>query len=300
MERMRPAVTIAIPTYQRADGHLRHAIACALGQSFTDIEVVVSDNASPDHTAQVVGEFRDQRLRYFRQARNIGAHHNFNFCLSQARGRHFLLLHDDDLIDPDFVAACIDALPSHGEVGVVRSGTRVIGPDGEVLSEHPNQVAGLSERDFLLGWFTGRTALYLCSTLYHTAALREDGGFHSPAGLFQDGVATVRLAHRLGRADVRAVKASFRRHPYNRGSGASVAAWVSDCRYLRDLILSLVPDPDGELERVAQRYFARKCWRAAAAVPGFWRRAAAFGRVWGGLGFGAGSRWGNGPRAQRQ
>ena len=100
------SVTVGIPTYNRADSYLKNALKSALAQRYENFEIVVSDNCSKDHTQALVEQMDDGRIRYFRQEKNIPANDNFNFCLQQARGDYFLLLHDDDLIDPDFVAAC--------------------------------------------------------------------------------------------------------------------------------------------------------------------------------------------------
>ena len=93
-----PLVTIAIPTYNRANGYLKNAIECALKQTYRNIEVVISDNCSSDNTEEVVKGYTDPRIRYFRQSANIGANNNFNFCLEKAQGSYFLLFHDDDSI----------------------------------------------------------------------------------------------------------------------------------------------------------------------------------------------------------
>jgi len=261
----RPQVTIAIPTYNRAAQRLPEALNAALSQRFGSFEVVVSDNASTDTTPQLLRQMDDPRLRYFRQPRNMGAHANFNFCVDVARGDYLLLLHDDDRIDPEFLARCIGALPSSGRVGVVISGVRVIDGAGALLSAHPNGATGLPTREFLLAWLQDEVALYLCNTLYHTASLRQIGGFRSPAGLFQDALATLALIARYGRADVAALSASFRRHDANRGRAAAVAGWREDSRLLLRQLTQYAPDR--QIRHAAERYLSRKCYRQAAALP---------------------------------
>lgn len=125
-----PLVTIAIPTYNRAGGYLKQAIASAVSQTYPHIEIIVSDNCSCDHTESVVKSFRNSRIRYFRQEKNIGANNNFNFCLEQANGEYFLLLQDDDLIDADLVGTCMKQMNSNLETGIIRTGTRVIDAQG--------------------------------------------------------------------------------------------------------------------------------------------------------------------------
>ncbi len=60
-----PLVTVVIPTHNRA-GLLRESLASVLSQTFARIEVIVSDNASSDETADVVASFSDSSLSYTR------------------------------------------------------------------------------------------------------------------------------------------------------------------------------------------------------------------------------------------
>ena len=92
-----PLVSIGIPTYNRADGYLRECLTSALKQTYPNIEVIVADNCSSDNTAELMKSFSTNRLRYYKHPKNIGPQNNFNFCLDQANGAYFLLLHDDDL-----------------------------------------------------------------------------------------------------------------------------------------------------------------------------------------------------------
>jgi glycosyltransferase involved in cell wall biosynthesis len=278
--RARPLVTIAISTYNRANGYLKDALQSAVGQTYADLEILVSDNCSTDDTEAVVRAVGDPRIRYIKQAVNIGANNNFNFCVHQARGAYFLLLHDDDLIDADMVEACMDAVHDDTAIGLVRTGTRVIDGQGAVLSVTPNRVGGVSTTDFMLGWFSGQTTLYLCSTLFNTARLAELGGFHSRRLVFQDVAAEMTLAARHGRADVVDVKASFRRHGLNMGSAARLHDWVEDSLFLLDLMCELAPaDRRAEVRRHGMVFFSRTNYRHASALPTLPQRLRAYALV---------------------
>jgi glycosyltransferase involved in cell wall biosynthesis len=256
-----PLVSIGIPTYNRANGNLRKVIERALGQTYGNVEVIVSDNCSSDETTELVQYIEDPRLRYFRQENNIGPNNNFNYCLNQARGEYFLLFHDDDMIDEDFVEACISALKPGQSVGAILTGVRIIDGQDNVLEEHRNEAAGLSPAEFILGWFGGTTALYLCSTLYNTARLREVGGFGSRKNLFDDLVPTFTLTTKYGRVDVAEIKAGFRRHLGNRGSTVPIHDWVEDSLYLLDIMCQLLPDERRSLSEKGKLYFCKKMYR---------------------------------------
>ena len=94
-----PLITIAIPTFNRASW-LKDCVVSALSQSYRDIEVVISDNASTDETVRLLNELHDRRLRVIRQDRNIGLIPNFNACLAEAKGDYIVFLPDDDRVAP--------------------------------------------------------------------------------------------------------------------------------------------------------------------------------------------------------
>src|SRR5438874_2520603 len=97
-----PLFTIGIPTFNRAS-LLPGAIRSALSQSHTQLEVIVSDNASNDSTAEVVRQFGD-RVRYARNDTNVGPLANFCRLVELARGEYFSWLQDDDCIFDQFAA----------------------------------------------------------------------------------------------------------------------------------------------------------------------------------------------------
>jgi glycosyltransferase involved in cell wall biosynthesis len=266
MSKGRPLVSIAIPTYNRADCYLGQAIESALNQTYPHIEIIVSDNCSHDNTPVVVESFRDRRIRYVRHKENIGANNNFNYCLKEARGDYFLLLQDDDLIDRDFVEVCMKAAGYRTDIGLLRTGTRVIDDRGYVISECLNQVSGLNTAEFFRGWFANKTALYLCSTLFNTLRLREIGGFRSKHNLFQDVIAEVQLDARFGRIDINDIKASFRKHPNEMTFMVKVNQWCEDSLMLLDLMCELQPDSREVISEEGMRFFAMLNYNRARAV----------------------------------
>jgi glycosyltransferase involved in cell wall biosynthesis len=95
-------VTVGIPTRNRS-AYLVRAVRSALAQSYAELEVVVSDNASTDDTVGRIEEIADSRVRLLKQPSNIGMVANFNACLQAASGELFLMLSDDDVLEPEAV-----------------------------------------------------------------------------------------------------------------------------------------------------------------------------------------------------
>jgi glycosyltransferase involved in cell wall biosynthesis len=107
---MLPKVTILVPTYKRAN-LLEVAIKSALAQTYTNTEILVLDDESPDNTPEVMRKFlAEPRITYVRHKKNKGIAENWRFGFEQARGEYLTILHDDDTFEPDYVATLLKPL----------------------------------------------------------------------------------------------------------------------------------------------------------------------------------------------
>jgi len=104
-----PLVSIVLPTYKRA-GVLPHAIRSVLGQTYAQWELIVVDDNSPDHTADVVASFDDPRIRYVKNDPNLKLPRALNRGFSLARGELFTWTSDDNLYAPTAIQRMVEAL----------------------------------------------------------------------------------------------------------------------------------------------------------------------------------------------
>lgn len=106
-----PLVGLGMPVFNGA-AFLAETLESILRQSFEDFELVICDNASTDATEAICRAFaaRDSRIRYHRNATNLGAHPNYNRTFQLARGKYFKWVPHDDVLHPDYLAACVLAL----------------------------------------------------------------------------------------------------------------------------------------------------------------------------------------------
>jgi glycosyltransferase involved in cell wall biosynthesis len=259
-------VTIAITTFNRADGFLNAAIASALAQTYRNIEVIVADNCSDDHTGELVAGFRDPRIDYVRHESNIGPYRNFNFCVDRARGKYFCLLHDDDLMDPDFVSSCIDRARDGGRFGVIQAGTRVIDGGGNIMWNAPNRGGGGGGEDFVAAWFGKQFSPYLCTTLFVTGALREIGGFEA-GNILADVRAQYQIALKFGWLTIDDIKGSFRYHDSKLTHATKVKAWcVDSANLMREMLAAVPPERRRGLKRLGRKMLASMNFRRASHV----------------------------------
>ena len=177
-----PLLSVGIPTYNRRDLACR-AIRSVLGQSYKNLEIVVSDNASADGTSEAVEAMADSRIKLLKQPRNIGMIGNFNACLMAASGEYFLMLSDDDLLEPDALlnlsAPFRDCMPEIDgkNIGVSWSPAVIITPDNETRWTTMPAAQIEPSIDLVCGLFNGTRGPRFCSILVRSADARAAGGY---------------------------------------------------------------------------------------------------------------------------
>ena len=142
-----PRVSIGLPVYNGAR-FLAEAIESLLRQTYEDIEIIISDNASTDATGEIASSFaaRDPRVRYDRLPKNIGAAANFNRVLQMARGEYFRWASADDLSAPEFVERCVDVLDREPDVVQAYPLSKLIDENGVVIGEYRDNIHTIAER----------------------------------------------------------------------------------------------------------------------------------------------------------
>jgi glycosyltransferase involved in cell wall biosynthesis len=139
-----PKLSIGLPVYN-GEKYVAESLEALLGQSFTDFELIISDNASTDGTGDICRcyEKQDSRVRYYRQPRNIGLAPNHNFVVEQAQGELFKWASNDDLYARDLLERCIDALDKYPDVVLAHSWTAKVDDSGTLTRalEYPLDTA---------------------------------------------------------------------------------------------------------------------------------------------------------------
>jgi len=115
---MNELVSVGIPAFNRSD-RLVIALNSLLKQTYTNIEIIISDDCSTDikvkETAMTYMA-QDERIRYFRQEINIGPEYNFRWVLEQAKGYYFMWAADDDERSPDCISQYVKNIGQSGGV----------------------------------------------------------------------------------------------------------------------------------------------------------------------------------------
>jgi glycosyltransferase involved in cell wall biosynthesis len=128
-----PRVSIGLPVYN-GERLLAESIEALLGQTHEDLELIISDNASTDGTADICRSYQkqDRRIRYIRQPHNIGLNPNHNFVITQARGELFKMASHDDLYARNLLQRCVEALDEYPQVVLAHSREAMIDDSGTI------------------------------------------------------------------------------------------------------------------------------------------------------------------------
>ncbi len=158
-----PRVSVGLPVYN-GERYLEESIDSLLGQTYEDFELVISDNASTDRTAEICKRYarQDSRVRYIRQSQNIGLAPNHNFVFRQSRGEFFKWAASDDLYARDLLQRCVTALDEHPDVVVAHAWEAVIDDKGTVTQalEYPLTTDSPSAPQRLRSFLFGSSGLF--------------------------------------------------------------------------------------------------------------------------------------------
>lgn len=156
-----PLVSILIPVYNR-EKMIARALDSALSQTYTNIEIVVTDNCSTDKTFEVVQEYaqRDRRIRCFRNEENLGPLPNWQRCLNYSKGDYIKILWSDDWMEACTVEKLIAPLLSDPTIGFSYSTTLVNYDDGSATRYYDLGKEGCyPSYDFLRLWLKDWTLI---------------------------------------------------------------------------------------------------------------------------------------------
>ncbi len=129
-----PKVSIGLAVYN-GEKYLKQAVNSILAQTFTDFELIISDNASTDRTQQICEEYarQDPRIRYSRNPENIGGANNENLTFKLSRGRYFRWAAHDDVCGPRLLEKLVEALDSDPSIVLAYTYIQKIDAEGRPI-----------------------------------------------------------------------------------------------------------------------------------------------------------------------
>lgn len=180
-----PLVTVGIPTYNRPEG-LGKTLACITAQTYSNLEIIVSDNCSTDPGVLPVLEKYaglDKRITCHIQKSNLSIVPNFQFLLNHASGKYFMWAADDDQWNHDYIERCVNAMETNNEAAIAI--TRM-----DVFDKNNVFVPGKLNRSFLQSSLHSRCFNFIKSSMHnkfflcglYRTELMKDVPFHNSWG----------------------------------------------------------------------------------------------------------------------
>ena len=136
MEKNPPLVSMGLPVYN-GERYLRETLDSLLAQTYTDFELIISDNGSTDATEEICRQYAaaDSRIRYYRYPENRGAAWNYNNVTALAIGKYIKHAAADDLLMPTYLERCVPILEGDASVAICHSRSRYIDEEGRPVDD---------------------------------------------------------------------------------------------------------------------------------------------------------------------
>ncbi|RUR76452.1 hypothetical protein PCC6912_42400 [Chlorogloeopsis fritschii PCC 6912] len=141
-------VSVIVPIYNRSQ-YLKQAIESALSQTYKNIEIIVTDDCSPENPQAIVESFSDPRIRFRRNAKNLGVARNIASAVTEARGKYIASLNDDDIWNENFLEKLVPHLDANPNLVLAFSDHYIIDADSSIDEVATEECSKLWKRNHL-------------------------------------------------------------------------------------------------------------------------------------------------------
>lgn len=145
---MRPFVTIGIPVFN-VGRFIGMTLKSVLNQSYTNFELIITDDGSTDNTVEVIRSFDDPRIKLIVDGENHGISYRLNQQIDLAKGKYFVRMDGDDLMFPDRVEKQVRYLEEHPDVDVVGAGAVIIDDDNKIIGLRQSSITAKKPEDII-------------------------------------------------------------------------------------------------------------------------------------------------------
>jgi len=168
-------VTIILPIYNEAE-HLSETLDSIIQQTYPNIQIYISDNASTDNSLSIAESYaeKDSRIKVFKQPKNVAASENFNFLINRSDTEYTSLIGGHDLLKEDCIECCKNKMNLSDSISCVFPKASYFGKANKLKSANSN-IDLYTDSKFLrvkkvINNLKAGTALY---SMYRTAVLQK-------------------------------------------------------------------------------------------------------------------------------
>ena len=179
----------------------------------------------PDAVKEIVNKFADRRISYYRNEKNIGAENvvvNWNKCLEQGQNAFFILMGDDDKMEPDYLEELVSLIQKYPDLDVFHCRSKIIDEYSNVIMLTPSCPEFESVYDNIWHSMNGYRIPYISDFVYRTSTLKERGGFyHLPLAWASDNISSYIAMEAKGIAHTNKPLLNYRSHSLSITSSGS-------------------------------------------------------------------------------
>ena len=237
--------SITIPAYKSR--FLDEAIRSVVSQICPDWELIIVDDCSPEPLKEIVEPFlTDQRVRFYRNAKNCGAVDvvdNWNICLSHCTGDYIICMGDDDRLLPCCLDEYAKTIETYPDLNVYHARTAIINEEGERVDVQEERPAWESCQEMILHQWKDRRKQFLGDFLFSRHWLLNNEGYVKfPLAYCSDWATANLAAKERGIANGQTFMFEYRSTPYSISRSQNLRIAVSSCKLAHEWYLQSLPD----------------------------------------------------------
>ena len=188
--------SFVLPAYKA--NYLKEAIDSILAQTYSDFELIIVNDASPENVDGIVMSYDDKRIQYHRNEQNIGGTDlvaQWNNSISHAKGEYLILASDDDIYMPTYLEKMDTLVDKYPDVNVFRPRVKRFTNSGEILQIDGFTAEYLTQLEYVFAWTKHWLGSGIPFYIFKREALLEIGGFvNYPYAWFSDDATILKLA----------------------------------------------------------------------------------------------------------
>ena len=203
--------TFLLPAYKAK--YLREAIQSIVNQTYSDWQLIISDDCSPEDIHSIAKEFQDNKISYRRNEQNIGGRNlvdHWNLLLSLCRTEYCVLASDDDVYEPTFLEEIDLLTKKYPLVDLFHARAQCINAEGNVFKEDALYKEYVTQLDYLEQLDYYNHIECVANYVYRTQALKDIGGFVNLPLAWGSDTATCNIMSKNGVVNTKEVLFSFR------------------------------------------------------------------------------------------
>jgi glycosyltransferase involved in cell wall biosynthesis len=240
--------TIAISAYKH--NFLEDCLLSIINQKFKNFELIIINDFSPYKLEKIIEKFNDVRIIYKKNSENVGAENlvtNWNTCLKLASGNYFIMMGDDDTLDPEYLEEFLKLIVKYPNLDVYHCRSKIIDKNSEIVGFTPSLPEFESVYENIWHRIKGYRLQYISDFVYNTDALRKKGGFYNlPLAWASDDITSYLAIGSKGIAHTNRAIFNYRQSEFTISSNGNLElkmdAVIQEWKWLESFLISQPQD----------------------------------------------------------